>query len=173
MKWCGGCLKIIALAVLLEAAVSGCDKAAPPPAAKHVFPTHAQPRLSTLRFWLGPEEITAELALNAEEQETGMMFRTNMDENSGMMFPLPAVERADFWMKNCPMSLSAAYIDPSGAIAEIRELHAEDTNGVVAKSDNIYYVLEMNEGWFQRHHIEPGTFVRSEKGSLQQTFIRH
>jgi uncharacterized membrane protein (UPF0127 family) len=43
---------------------------------------------------------------------------------------------------------------------------------VTAESFNIYYVLEMNQGWFARHHIETGTTVLTERGTLQQTFIR-
>jgi hypothetical protein len=30
----------------------------------------------------------------------------------------------------------------------------------------------MNQGWFARHHIERGTIVRSERGTLQETFHR-
>ena len=156
-------------------ALAGCERkpAAPPAApAQHVFPSHAQSKLPTLRLWLGASEVSAELALSASQQETGMMFRTNLDENGGMIFPLPYPQRASFWMLNCPLPLTAAYIDPQGQILEIHELRANDTNGVAADSPNIYYVLEMNQGWFARHHIEPGTIVRSEKGTLRETFIR-
>jgi uncharacterized protein len=180
MKCRGACLKIAwglvlpGLAGWLALAGCGQKPATPPPVAApaHVFPTHAQSKLPTLRLWLGASEVSAELAMTAVQQETGMMFRTNLDEDGGMIFPLPFQQRADFWMKNCPLPLSAAYIDPQGQILEIHELHAEDTNGVVAQSPNIYYVLEMNQGWFVRHHIEPGTIVRSEKGALQDTFTR-
>ena len=157
-------------------ALAGCGQqlATPPPGApsQHVFPTHAQSKLPTLRLWLGASEVPAELALSPSQQETGMMFRTNLDENSGMIFPLPEPQQANFWMLNCPLPLTAAYIDPQGQILEIHELHANDTNGVPAHSSNIYYVLEMNQGWFTRHHIEPGTIVRSEAGTLRETFVR-
>jgi hypothetical protein len=138
----------------------------------HVYPAHAQAKLPALRLWLGAAEVTAEMALTPLQQETGMMFRTNLDENSGMIFPLPHLQRANFWMLHCPLPLTAAYIDPQGQILEIHELRANDTNGVVAGSPNIFYVLEMNQGWFARHHIEPGTIVRTERGTLEETFIR-
>jgi len=88
-----------------------------------------------------------------------------------MLFPLPVTQRASFWMKNCPLPLSAAYIDPEGLIVEVRELKAQDTNAVVAASSNIRFVLETSHGWFERHHVRPGMLVRSERGTLMQTFF--
>ena len=135
-------------------------------------PTQAQPKLQTMKLWVGPEEMVAELALTAEQQRTGMMFRTNMAENAGMLFPLAFTQRASFWMKNCPLPLSAAYIDPEGVIQEIREFHPHDTNGVVSASNNIRFVLETPQGWFQRHNVSTGMLVRTERGSLMETFFR-
>jgi uncharacterized membrane protein (UPF0127 family) len=74
-------------------------------------------------------------------------------------------------MKNCPESISAAYIGPDGVIAEIHHLEKNDTNSVVAAADNIQYVLETKDGWFTRHNISPGTVIRSGKGSLSETFF--
>jgi uncharacterized membrane protein (UPF0127 family) len=136
------------------------------------LPTHAQAKLPTIRLWLGASELSTEMALTPMQQETGMMFRTNLDENSGMIFPLPYPQRASFWMTNCPLPLTAAYIDPQGQILEIHELHANDANSVVADAPNIYYVLEVSQGWFARHHIETGTVVRTEKGTMGETFTR-
>jgi uncharacterized membrane protein (UPF0127 family) len=76
-------------------------------------------------------------------------------------------------MKNCPESLSAAYIDPDGVIAEIHHLEKQDTNSVVAAADNIQYVLEVKDGWFARHNIGTGTVIRTDKGSLAETFFRN
>ncbi len=164
------------LAKLGVLALAGCGKepAAPTPAAQpqHVFPTHAQARLPTLRLWLGAAEVSAEMALSDIQIETGMMFRTNLEENSGMIFPLPQPQQARFWMLHCPLPLTAAFMDPQGQILEIHELRPNDTNTVATDSRNILYVLEMNQGWFARHHIEPGTIVRSEAGTLGETFIR-
>jgi uncharacterized protein len=136
------------------------------------LPTQAQPKLATIRLWMGPAEVSAEMALTQIQEETGMMFRTNLEENSGMIFVLPYPQRASFWMTNCPLPLSAAYIDPRGQILEVHELHANDASSVVADAPNVLYVLEMNQGWFDRHHIATGTVVRTEKGTLGETFGR-
>jgi len=152
----------------------GCQKPAgsAPVEATPGLPTKAQPKLETMKLWIGPEEMIAELALNGQQQQAGMMFRTNMDENAGMLFPLPMTTRAAFWMKNCPLALSAAYIDPEGIIVEIHDFQPQNTNVVVARSENIRFVLETNQGWFKRHNIKEGMSVRTERGPLMETFFR-
>ena len=164
------CFVLICLLGLTAA--TGCgQKLSPPPTGPQV-PTQGQAKLPTIRLWLGSAEVSAEMALTDDQQQTGMMFRTNLDENAGMIFPLPQLERASFWMTNCPLPLAAAYINPQGEILEIHELHANDPKAVESQTRNILYVLEVNKGWFDRHHIVPGTFVRTERGTLQETFRR-
>ena len=75
-------------------------------------------------------------------------------------------------MKNCPESISAAYISPDGVIREIHHLEMNDTNPVVAATDNIQFVLETGDGWFARHNVSTGAVIRTEKGSLAETFLR-
>jgi uncharacterized membrane protein (UPF0127 family) len=134
-------------------------------------PTQEQPKLPTIKIWLGREEMVAEVAGTRDQQETGMMYRTNMAEGAGMLFPLFFTQRAAFWMKHCPLPLSAAYIDPGGVIQEIHDLQAHDTNSVIAASGNIRFVLETPQGWFQRHSIHEGMTVSTEHGPLMQTFF--
>jgi uncharacterized membrane protein (UPF0127 family) len=154
---------------------NGCNKAAAPPPTGTLapaLPTAAQPKLPTMKLWLGAEEINAEVARTAIQQQTGMMFRTNLAENAGMLFPLPYTLQASFWMKNCPLPLSAAYIDPAGVIQEIHDLQPQNTNSVVSASNNIRFVLETPQGWFDRHNVRTGMVVRTERGSLMETFFR-
>ncbi len=140
--------------------------------ADDLLPKHAQPKLPTMKIYLGAETFHAELALTETEEMTGMMFRTNIQETDAMLFVLPQPQRANFWMKNCPESISAAYITADGVIQEIHHLEKNDTNGVVAARDDIRFVLETKEGWFARHRIAPGTVITSEKGSLAETFLQ-
>jgi uncharacterized membrane protein (UPF0127 family) len=162
----------VVLAAILAA---GCKKAqttlAPVDPANQL-PTQAQPKLRTMKIYLGAETLDAELAITPREEETGMMFRTNITDESAMLFVLREPIRAPygFWMTNCPVSLSAAYIGPEGVIEEIHHLEKNDNVPVVAGHDNIVYVLEVNDGWFQRHNITTGMLIRTEVGSLQDTF---
>jgi|ERR1041385_3598467 uncharacterized membrane protein (UPF0127 family) len=165
----------------LAGCTSGCNKAAPaapttPPAAATppvpALPTKAQPKLATTNLWIGPHVMTAELALTGIQVETGMMFRTNMAENEGMLFVFPVPHQTSFWMKNCPLPLSAAYINPDGVIEEIHPLNPFDTNSVIANSQNIQFVLETPQGWFDRHKISTGVVIRTEFGPLRDTFFQ-
>jgi uncharacterized membrane protein (UPF0127 family) len=154
---------------------AGCQKSAdvaPSPSIDDLLPTRAQPKLRTMKVYLGAETLDAELALTPEQVQTGMMFRTNIQETDSMLFVFSQPFRASFWMKNCPESLSAAYIGPDGVIREIRHLEKQDTNSVVATSSDIQFVLEVKDGWFARHNITPGAVIRTEKGSLAGTFFK-
>jgi uncharacterized membrane protein (UPF0127 family) len=74
-------------------------------------------------------------------------------------------------MKNTLVPLSAAYMNPEGVILEIHDLEPQNTNSVVAASDRVQFVLETSRGWFQRHAVRAGMVVRTERGSLQETFF--
>lgn len=170
-----GTITTLALAVTL---LCGCEeKPAPPrppvldPTAAE--PTEAQPRLPTIKLWVGAAEITAEIASQAREIQTGMMFRTNVAENEGMLFVFRQPHQASFWMKNCPIPLSCAYIDPQGTILEIRPMEANDTNSIVANHDNVMFVLETARGWFERHGVRTNMVIQTERGPLLQTFFRN
>jgi uncharacterized membrane protein (UPF0127 family) len=156
--------------------LAGCDNSDQPTAAPAPAPfeaTHAQPTLRTMKIFLGPETFDAELALSDAEIMTGMMFRTNIPETDAMLFNLRVPQRANFWMKNCPESISAAYITSDGIIQEIHHLEKNDTNGVIAGRDDIVFVLETKDGWFERHNIKVGTPIQTEKGPLADVFLRH
>ena len=148
----------LALGLVGLATVSGCGK------------QPELPRLPTIQLWIGPEQMTAEMAVTGRQIMTGMMFRTNMVPDAGMIFVLPTTQRASFWMKNCYVPLSVAYIDPDGVIQEIHHLQPQDTNAVFSVSDNIRFALETPQGWFKNHHIQPGTTIRTERGTLMETF---
>lgn len=167
------------LAIGVALASTGCERPenntstatvsnVPPP-----FPvTRAQPKLRTMKLWLGPHEIEAELALTNPEVVAGMMFRKEIGEKEGMLFVFRDENKRSFWMKNVPIPLTCAYIDGEGAILEIHDMKPLDESPIYSKSDKIQYVLEMKHGWFERNRIDVGVVVRTERGSLRETFLR-
>jgi uncharacterized membrane protein (UPF0127 family) len=163
----------------VAALAAGCNKPAPaaPPAIAPappapLLPTKAQGKLTTTNLWIGAQVMVAELALTPSQIQTGMMFRTNMAENEGMLFIFGTPQPRSFWMKNCPYALSAAYIDPDGTIQEIHPLEPFNTNSVESHSSNIQFVLETSQGWFERHNVSTGAVIRTEFGPLKNTFSR-
>ncbi len=173
--------------LVLTSGLMGCGKpaVAPPagatpagatPAIDPVYGhlTHAQPKLPTVKVWLGSEELIAEIAHTELAIRTGMMYRTNLAENEGMLFVFPPqlVGPKSFYMRNCIVPLSAAYIAPDGSIAEIVDLQPGNEKGVDSQSSNLQFVLEVPQGWFARHNVRTGMVIRTERGSLQETFFR-
>jgi uncharacterized membrane protein (UPF0127 family) len=87
------------------------------------------------------------------------------------VFPPNQIGPKNFYMRNCTVPLSAAYITPEGTIAEIVDLHPGNEVGVQSKSANLQFVLEVPQGWFHRHNLKTGTVIRTDQGSLQETFF--
>lgn len=121
-----------------------------------------------MKLWVGPQELDAEIAASLTEIATGMMFRTNMLDNEGMIFVFATADRREFYMKNCVVPLSAAYIDAAGVVNEIVDLQPGELKPVPSRSDKIKYVLEVPQGWFKRHNIAAGAVIMTEKGPLKQ-----
>jgi hypothetical protein len=163
--------------LFITAALAGCSKPAETPTPKlEIDPLRghllqAQPKLPTIKVWLGDQELITEIARRPVEIATGMMFRTNMPENTAMLFVFPDAQPRSFYMRNCVVPLSAAYIAPDGTILELIDLQPGDEQGVPSKSDNIQFVIEVPQGWFKRHNITAGALVRTERGSLRETFF--
>jgi uncharacterized membrane protein (UPF0127 family) len=128
---------------------------------------HAQPPLATVKLWLGSQELEAEVARTAVEIQTGMMFRTNMAENAGMLFVFAQPFKVSFYMRNTTVPLSAAYLDPDGVIVDLVELRPLDETPVYSSSDRVQFVLEASQGWFARNGIGTGAVVRTQYGPLR------
>ena len=89
-----------------------------------------------------------------------------------MLFVFDRPEYRAFWMKNVSVPLSCAYIDPDGVILETHDMTPQETKPIESASDRIQFVLETKQGWFERNKISTGTVVRTERGSLAETFFR-
>lgn len=143
---------------------------APSSAAATPYLPHAQPRLQTIKLFLGSEELSTELAMKPVEIFTGMMWRTNMPEGEAMLFIFPSAEPRAFYMRNTLVPLSVAYINPEGVIEEIHDLHPRNETSVPSKSERIQFVLEVPQGWFKRHNVPTGTVVQTQFGELKKVF---
>jgi len=109
----------------------------------------------------------AEIAREPLRVATGMMFRTNMAPNAAMLFLLGVPQQASFYMRNTLVPLSCAYIDSEGIILEIHHMKPKDETPLLSASSNIVFVLEVNQGWFEKNHIGPEALVRTEQCALR------
>jgi|SRR5688500_8933277 len=131
-----------------------------------------QPKLPVLKLWVGTNQVAAEIARTLPQIQTGMMFRTNMAEMEGMLFVFPQPQEVRFYMRNTLVPLTCAYIDPEGNILEIYDMEPLNEATIPSRSDQIQYVLEMKQGWFERHDIRPGMAISTERGTFPKTFQR-
>ena len=136
-----------------------------------IYPDRAQPRLPTIKFFLGDVDLEVEQALTPVQIQMGMMFRKSMGEMEGMVFVHPDVKERHYWMKNVSVPLSIAYLDPEGRIMETHDMRPFDEGRVSSVSKNIQYALEVPQGWFRRNNVKPGTIVRTAKGTMRETYF--
>jgi hypothetical protein len=84
------------------------------------------------------------------------MHRTEIAKDAGMLFVMPRIERATFWMKNTVVPLAIAFISREGVILEVHEMEPLSETPVTSRFGNVAYALEMEKGWFATNAILPG-----------------
>lgn len=104
--------------------------------------------------------IDAAVAANPTDRKRGLMYRTQLAPNEGMLFVYNVDAVHCFWMKNTQIPLAIAFMRGDGTITDIDEMQAETTDHHCARNDGLY-ALEMNQGWFQANGIGPGMKIDS------------
>ncbi|GIW72835.1 MAG: hypothetical protein KatS3mg102_2377 [Planctomycetota bacterium] len=115
--------------------------------------------LPRVELELGGRRIAVEVARTPEQRQRGLMFRTDLGPDDGMLFVFPSAQPQHFWMRNTPSPLSIAFIDADGVIVEILDMEPFDEVGVRSRRP-VPLALEMPRGWFARNGIAPGERVR-------------
>lgn len=118
-------------------------------------PPEAFPRV---KLTAGMFVIDAAVAANDTDREQGLMYRTQLAPNEGMLFVFNENAVHCFWMKNTLIPLSIAFMRADGTITDIDEMQAETTNNHCPRN-NGEYALEMSKGWFTAKGIRPGTKI--------------
>jgi uncharacterized protein len=102
-------------------------------------------------------EVLVEIADGPFEQERGLMHRTALGEDRGMLFVYPDERPLSFWMKNTLIPLSIAYIDSEGRITDILNMKPlDDRPPHYVSSEFVQYALEVNEGFFEERGVKVG-----------------
>jgi uncharacterized membrane protein (UPF0127 family) len=114
-----------------------------------------QPRLATVDLRAGMHVIKAELAVTPAQQMTGMMFRTEMDGNEGMLFVNDEKSARCFWMKNTLVPLTIAFVADDGTIVNLADMQPQDERSHCSKAP-VRFALEMRQGWFDKRGIKAG-----------------
>ena len=102
--------------------------------------------------------ITVEIADEVDEQRIGLMYRTELAADSGMLFVFSEEKQRVFWMKNTKISLDILFADSAGTIVDIKE---NFESCVVSDCEKYYskpalYALEVNAGFVEGRGIVVG-----------------
>ncbi len=129
----------------------------PVTASAQAMPAGAKPPEAFPRAKLtaGMFVIDAAVAANDADREQGLMYRTQLAPNEGMLFVFNENAVHCFWMKNTLIPLSIAFMRADGTITDIDEMQAETTNNHCPRNNGVY-ALEMSKGWFSSKGIKPG-----------------
>jgi uncharacterized protein len=109
--------------------------------------------------------INAEVADTPAALEKGLMFRTSLAEDAGMLFDFNETAYHAFWMLNTKIPLEAIFLDENFTIVDMVEMAPCNDTGSAERMPNctVYlprlpgrYALEVNQNFSERHGIEPG-----------------
>jgi uncharacterized membrane protein (UPF0127 family) len=118
--------------------------------------------LPRVPLYLKSKEIRVEVAKTPEERAKGLMGRTHLGENEGMLFIFEKEDFHGFWMKNTLIPLSIAFIDREGRILAITEMEPLTLESHPPPQP-VLYALEMKKGWFSANGIKAGDSIRFSK----------
>lgn len=102
--------------------------------------------------------IHVEIADTQQARQLGLMHRTQMDPDAGMLFDFGGPATGGFWMQNTLLPLSIAFIAEDGTILNIEDMAPLDLN-TTEPAGTYFYALEANQGYFQANNIVPGSKV--------------
>ena len=114
-----------------------------------------QPQLPLLELFAGMHRVEAEVAATPDSRQTGLMQRTMMASQRGMLFVFPEVAKHCMWMRNTLLPLSVAFLDEKGRIINIEDMQPQTENNHCAVKP-ARYALEMNLGWFKSRGVGTG-----------------
>lgn len=104
----------------------------------------------------GMHLIQAQVASTPEQRAIGLMFRSDMPANEGMLFVFEEPAGQCFWMKNTLLPLTAAFVADDGTIVNLADMKPQTLDSHCSEKP-VRYVLEMNQGWFAKRGLKAGS----------------
>lgn len=115
-------------------------------------PQRDLPRIS---LQAGMYKIDTQVAHTPQQRSIGLMWRRDLPAHEGMLFVFEQASVQCFWMKNTPSPLTAAFVADDGTIVNLADMQPL-SEASHCSSKPVRFVLEMNQGWFDKRGIKPG-----------------
>lgn len=100
-----------------------------------------------------------EIADTEYETQTGLMYRSSMEENQAMLFIFPTEAMHSFYMKNTEFPLDIIYIDGNQKIASFQKNAQPYDESSLPSNVPVKYVLEMNAGLSDQIGLQVGDSI--------------
>jgi len=123
-------------------------------------PAHVGPAVQLISDNGNVTWLNVEIADTPGEHAQGLMNRSTMSADSGMLFVFTNDERRYFWMKNTLIPLDMIFIDDRLTIIDIHKNATPLNETVIASSEPCRYVLEVNGGMCEAYGVSIGDHVR-------------
>jgi uncharacterized membrane protein (UPF0127 family) len=123
-----------------------------------------QPRLPTERMVITTRDgrrldFTVEMALSPDQQTVGLMFRTEVAANEGMIFDWGTPRESSMWMRNTLVPLDMLFIAADGRIHRIAERTVPLSLTPIGSNGPVRATLELQGGITERLDIRVGDRV--------------
>jgi uncharacterized protein len=125
-----------------------------------LYPAQAM-RRETLKLLTasGTQVIDTEIADTLEEKAQGLMFRTHLDDKSGMLFFYDRPQEITMWMRNTYIPLDMVFIRRDGVVHRIEAMTQPLSDDIVASRGQASACLELAGGAAERLGLKPGDRV--------------
>ena len=151
---------LAALASIAECSPQPATEATPAASVAAVHPVSGLPVIPlTVATPKGKHTFRVEVAKSDAEQAKGLMFRTELGPDEGMIFPREPVDIPSFWMKNTPLPLDIIFIGTDHRILNIAANTTPYSLTPVGAVGLTGAVLEIPGGRAAQLGIVPGALV--------------
>jgi uncharacterized protein len=113
-----------------------------------------------IRVEVGQVQAMVELASTPEERRQGLMERTQLGRDQGMLMVFPSSAIQKFWMLNTFIPLDVGFFDARGRLINTIPMWPDGGRQIHASLSPSLYALEMNMGWFERNGLKPGVELK-------------
>jgi len=108
----------------------------------------------------GAHDLKIERAVTPEAQALGLMYRTELAADSGMLFVHDKPRDVAMWMKNTYIPLDMVFLKADGTVHRIEHKTEPHSEAMISSNGPVAAVLEIAGGAAERYGLKPGDKVR-------------
>lgn len=122
-------------------------------------------------------KLKVEVATTVEEHALGLMRRTSLAADSGMLFVFEDESIRRFWMKNTYIPLTIGFFDKSGVLVDMQDMEPvrSEIQTQIPQYQSLKpakYALEVNRNWFKKNKLSLGAKLKRGAGSRNSTEVQ-